>query len=48
MHSPEDIFFIIGLVIAVIELIRSRGLNFAAWAAGFIAVGLLWHILPGQ
>lgn len=45
MHNPEDLFFIVGLVIAVIEVIRSRGLNYLAWALGLVCIGLLWHIV---
>jgi hypothetical protein len=45
MHAPEDIFYIVGLGIAVIEVIRSRGLNYLAWAVGIICIGLLWHIV---
>jgi hypothetical protein len=48
MHTPEDIFYIVGLVIAVIELIRSKGYAWLAWAVLAVTVGLLWHLLPGQ
>lgn len=45
MHNPEDLFYVVGLVISVIEVIRSRGLNLVAWACGLIAIGLLWHVV---
>jgi hypothetical protein len=45
MRTPEDIFYIIGLVISVVEVLRSRGLNYLAWALGLVCIGLLWHIV---
>ncbi len=40
--SIPTILFIIALVLAGIDLIRSRGQSLTSWAAALIAVGLLW------
>jgi hypothetical protein len=46
MNTPEDIFFIVALVLAAIEQVRAKGQSLVSWAAIAICVGLLWHIIP--
>lgn len=40
--SIPTILFVVALVLAAIDLIRSRGQALTSWAAALIAVGLLW------
>lgn len=44
MHV-QDALVIVGLVISIVELARSRGTNLMAWALGIVCVGLLWHFI---
>lgn len=41
MDTVLLILFIIALVAAVIELLRTRGSDLVAWSAALIAVGLI-------
>lgn len=40
--SIPILLFIVALVLAAIDLIRTRGQALTSWAAVLIAVGLLW------
>lgn len=37
------VLVIVALVLAAIDLIRSRGQSLTAWAVTFLAVALLWE-----
>lgn len=42
--SIPDILFIIALVLAAVDLVRSRGQALTSWAVLFVCVGLLWAV----
>lgn len=40
---PQIALFVVALILAVIDLIRSRGESLTGWAVVIICVGLLWR-----
>lgn len=42
--SIPDILFIVAVVLAAVDLVRSRGQALTSWAVLFICVGLLWGV----
>ena len=43
--SIPTLLFVVALILASIDLIRSRGQSLTGWAVVLIAVGLLWGVL---
>lgn len=42
--SIPDILFVVALVLAAVDLVRSRGQALTSWAVLFVAIGLLWGV----
>jgi hypothetical protein len=43
--SIPDILFIAALILAAIDLIRSKGQSLTSWAVVLVCIGLLWGVL---
>lgn len=42
---PQVALFFVALILAAIDLVRSRGESLTAWAVVVICIGLLWRFL---
>lgn len=43
--TVPNVLAIVALILAVVEVVRSRGQSLLAWAVGLVALALVWGVL---